>query len=40
MEKVLDRFNISKTKEVSTLLEGHFKLSIKQCPTSEKNKKK
>ena len=31
---------MSKAKEVSTLLAGHFKLSIKQCPTSEKDKKK
>ena len=29
---------MSKTKEVSIPLAGHFKLSIKQCPTSEKNK--
>ena len=29
---------MSKTKKVSTPLEGHFKLSIKKCLTSEKDK--
>ena len=38
IEKVLNRFNMSKAKEVSTPLAGHFKLNIKQCPTSEKDK--
>lgn len=38
IEKVLDRFNISKAKEVSTPLAGHFKLNINQCPSSEKEK--
>lgn len=38
IEKVLDRFNMGKAKEVSTPLAGHFKLSVKQCPTSEKDK--
>ena len=30
---------MSKTKEVSIPLAGHFKLSIKQCPINEKDKK-
>ena len=38
IEKVLERFNIGSSKLVSTPLAGHFKLSSKQCPTSEKDK--
>ena len=38
IEKVLDRFNMSNAKEVGTPLAGHFKLSVSQCPTSEKDK--
>lgn len=38
IEKVLDRFNMSKAKEISTPLAGHFKLNINQCPLSEKEK--
>ena len=38
IEKVLERFNMSNSKSVSTLLAGHFKLSSQQCPTSEKEK--
>lgn len=38
IEKVLNRFNMSNAKEVSTPLAGHFKLNIKQNPTSEKDK--
>ena len=29
IEKVLNRFNISKVKDISTPIAGHFKLSIK-----------
>jgi len=36
IEKVLDRFNMSKAKPVSSPLAGHLKLSSKQSPTSEK----
>ena len=38
VEKVLERFNMSKAKAVCSPLAGHFKLSSKQCPTSEKDK--
>ena len=38
IEKVLERFNMSSSKPVSTPLAGHFKLSSKQYPTSEKDK--
>ncbi|CAJ2642124.1 unnamed protein product [Trifolium pratense] len=38
IEKVLERFNMSKAKPVSTPLAGHLKLSSEQCPTSEKDK--
>ena len=38
IEKVLERFNLYKAKLVGYLLEGHFKLSSNQCPTSEKDK--
>ena len=40
IEKVLERFNISKAKAVCSLLVGHLKLSSKQCPTSEKDRKR
>jgi len=36
IEKVLDRFNMSKAKPVSSPLAGHLKLSSKKSPTSEK----
>ena len=36
VEKVLERFNMHKSKSVITPLAGHFKLSSKQSPTSEK----
>ena len=39
IEKVLERFNMSKGKVVCSLLVGHLKLSSKQCPTSEKDMK-
>ncbi|GKV28962.1 hypothetical protein SLEP1_g37944 [Rubroshorea leprosula] len=35
IEKVLDRFNMSKAKPVGTPLASHFKLSTKQCPASK-----
>lgn len=38
VEKVLERFNMSKSKPVSTPLAGHMKLSSTQCPTSETEK--
>ena len=38
IEIVLERFNIDKAKPVGCSLEGHFKLSLNQCPTSEKDK--
>ncbi|CAL9780246.1 unnamed protein product [Musa acuminata subsp. burmannicoides] len=38
IEKVLERFNMNKAKAVCSPLAGHFKLSSKQCPTSEKEK--
>ena len=39
VEKVLERFNMHKSKSVNTPLAGHFKLSLKQSPTSEKEMK-
>ena len=39
IEKVLERFNMSKSKAVCSPLAGHLKLSSKQCPTSEKDMK-
>jgi hypothetical protein len=38
IEKVLDRFNMSKAKPVNSTLAGHLKLSSKQSPISEKEK--
>ena len=38
IEKVLERFNMSTCKPVSTPLAGHFKLSSNECPTSKKDK--
>lgn len=38
IEKVLERFNMSTAKPVVSPLAGHFKLSSKQCPTSENGK--
>ena len=37
IEKVLERFNMSKAKAVCSPLAGHLKLSSKKCPTSEKD---
>ena len=39
IEKVLERFNMSKAKAVCSPLTGHLKLSSKQCPISEKDMK-
>lgn len=39
IEKVLQRFNMHKAKPVSTPLGAHFKLSNKQSPTTEEDKK-
>ena len=39
IEKVLERFNMSKAKVVCSLLAGHLKLSSKQCPRNEKDMK-
>ncbi|KAL6350377.1 hypothetical protein AAG906_004328 [Vitis piasezkii] len=36
IEKILERCNMSKAKTISSPLVGHFKLTSKQCPTSEK----
>uniref|UniRef100_A0A2N9HFH0 Uncharacterized protein n=1 Tax=Fagus sylvatica TaxID=28930 RepID=A0A2N9HFH0_FAGSY len=38
VERVLKRFNIKHAKPVSTPLGGHFKLSKKSCPSSNKEK--
>ncbi|CAL1383494.1 unnamed protein product [Linum trigynum] len=38
IERALERFNMSKAKAVSTPLGGHFKLSVKHCPTSDEEK--
>ncbi|PKI73142.1 hypothetical protein CRG98_006484 [Punica granatum] len=35
IEKILDRFNMGNAKRVSSPFASHFKLSSKQCPTSE-----
>ena len=36
VEKVLDRFGMSSAKPVSTPLANHFKLSLDQCPKSDR----
>ncbi|KAL0460800.1 UNVERIFIED_CONTAM: Retrovirus-related Pol polyprotein from transposon TNT 1-94 [Sesamum latifolium] len=36
VEKVLDRFGMSKAKPVSTPLANHFKLSLEQCPKKDR----
>jgi hypothetical protein len=36
IEKVLDRFNTSNAKPVSSPLTGHLKLSLKESPTCDK----
>jgi len=37
--KMLERFNMTETRPVTTPLVGHFKLSSKQCPQSPKEEK-
>lgn len=37
--KVLERFRMSNAKSVNTPLASHFKLSVKQCPSTEDEKK-
>jgi hypothetical protein len=39
IDKVLHKFKIEKAREVSFPLTDHFKLSKKQCPSTEKMKK-
>lgn len=39
IERVLEKFNMKNAKPVSTPLAGHFKLSVKQSPSNEKEKK-
>ena len=39
IKKVLERFNMSKVKEIYSPLAIHFKLSSKQCPTSDNDMK-
>ncbi|KAL5821663.1 hypothetical protein ACOSQ3_023545 [Xanthoceras sorbifolium] len=38
VEKVLERFNMSKAKSVSSPLASHFKLNASQCPSSKEEK--
>ena len=38
LEKVLERFNMGNAKPVTTPLSSHFKLTAKQCPTSDVEK--
>ncbi|KAL4016323.1 hypothetical protein IC575_023971 [Cucumis melo] len=38
IEKVLERFNMSQAKSVSSPLPSHFKLSCKQSPSTDKEK--
>ena len=38
LEKVLERFNMGNAKPVTTPLSSHFKLTVKQCPTSDVEK--
>lgn len=35
IEKVLERFNMNAVKPVSTPLDGHFRLSDRQCPKTK-----
>ena len=39
IEKVLEKFNMSKANAVCSPLAGHLKLNSKQCPISEKDMK-
>ena len=38
IEKVFEKFNMSKAKIVCSPFASHFKLCLKQCPISEKEK--
>jgi len=38
VQKVLERFNMSKSKPVCSPLASHFKLSSKQCPSSDEER--
>ena len=38
VERILEKFNTSKTKFICSPLAGHFKLSSEYYPTSEKEK--
>ena len=40
IKKILDRFNMSNCKSVSTPLAAHFKLSSESCPQTEEEKEK
>ena len=37
INKVLDRFNIKDVKPISTPIALHFKLSVKQCPSTDED---
>ena len=38
IERMLEKFNMKNSKPVSTPLAGHFKLSKRLCPSTEKEK--
>ena len=38
MTKILERFNMSESKPVGSTLPTNYKLNVKQCPKSEKEK--
>lgn len=38
IKKVLERFSMDKVKVINYLLAIHFKLSIEQCPSTDKEK--
>ena len=38
IERMLERFNMKNSKPFSTTLDGHFKLSKRLCPSTEKEK--
>ena len=40
IERILEKFNMKNSKPVSTPLAGHFKLSKRLCPSTEKEKGK
>jgi hypothetical protein len=40
IEKVLHKFKMDEAREVNCPLAAHFKLSKKQCPSTEKMEKK